>query len=60
MTHDDRLNAVRKIREEADKLRLVCITAAKGAALLHVAYDSTILAPTDGQIVYDALLRKMK
>lgn len=60
MTHDERLNAVRLIREEAEKLRLVCITAAKDAALLHVAYDSTLMSPCDNHLVLNALLRRIR
>lgn len=39
---DERLEAVRKVREEADNLRLACIAEAGGAALLHVAYDQNL------------------
>lgn len=40
---DERIEAVRRVRREADRLRLVCIAAAKTGALLHVAYDRGIV-----------------
>ena len=49
---DDRLAAVRRVREEADNLRLACIAVANGTALLHVAYDQAFEAvPTLEQAV---------
>jgi hypothetical protein len=35
--------AVRRVRQEADRLRLVCIGAAGKAALLHIAFDQGII-----------------
>lgn len=54
---DDHLRAVRKVREEADKLRLACLVAADGATLLHVAYDRDISfgLPIDEQILLGRL-----
>ncbi len=40
---DERLAAVRKVREEADNLRLACIAVAGNASgLLHLAYDTSV------------------
>jgi hypothetical protein len=39
---DPRLEAVRKVRVEADNLRLACVEAAGTRALLHVAYDRNV------------------
>lgn len=41
---DERTIAVRRVREEADKLRIACIAAAGSGALLHVAYDRGAVA----------------
>lgn len=41
---DERVEAVRKLRQEADNLRLACIAATGGAAMLHIAYNQN-LAP---------------
>jgi len=50
---DERLSAVRAVRMEADKLRLACIAAAGGAALLHIAYDREVDA---GLTIDDAVI----
>lgn len=39
---DERMDAVRKVRQEADRLRLACIAVAGGGALLHLVYDQEI------------------
>ena len=40
--HDDKLIAVRRIRAEADRLRITCIAATRTSALLHVAFDRSV------------------
>lgn len=46
MTDDEeRLQAVRTVRQEADNLRMACVEAAKTSALLHVAYDQDLMVP---------------
>lgn len=54
---DERMAAVRKVREEADNLRLACIAAAGGAALLHVAYDQEMspIIPLDEAVLLGRL-----
>ena len=48
---DGQIEAVRRVREEADRLRLECVRAAKTRALLHVAFDQGFDArlPADHQ-----------
>lgn len=36
---EEQLDAVRKVRVEADNLRTACVAIAKTGALLHIAYD---------------------
>lgn len=42
MTYQARIAAVRRVREEADKLRLACIKVAGTGALLHMVYDTQV------------------
>jgi hypothetical protein len=45
----EHFEAVRRLRDEADKLRLACIDAAGNSSLMHIAFDSSIAdkLPTD-------------
>lgn len=54
---DERLEAVRRVRAEADKLRLVCIAVAGKASLLHLAYNQggDPKIPLDQKLLLDAL-----
>ena len=52
---DGQIEAVRRVREEADRLRLECVRAAKTRALLHVAFDRDLSIPLDHSILLSAL-----
>lgn len=53
---DERTRAVRKLRAEADNLRLACVAAARTSSILHVAYDQELVhaLPRDQQILLGA------
>lgn len=58
MITDEHFETLRRVREEAANLRLICIAADRAGSLLHLAFDPDIsLRPTKGQ---SALLGKLR
>lgn len=50
---DERMEAIQMVKQEADKLRMVCVAMAGVGAILHIAYDREL---DEHWRPYDALL----
>lgn len=49
VTNDELMESVRAVREEAERLYVACVEAAKSGAFLHVAYDPHVM----GELPFD-------
>jgi hypothetical protein len=55
---DERLEAIRRVRREADRLRMACIGIASTSSLLHIAYDAA--ANPDLPATFAGLLNRIR